>query len=216
MCVLHAGLPKTGSSSLQAYLAANARALGRVGILYPKAGRQNKGIQHGDLMREIAGRPIFKGNAGMVADLDREIARRPHEVLLISSEFIYSPLYVQGTRAVQDHFAARGYRVHVVTYLRDQPVLMNSFYAQLAKGLRVSHGFDAFLDQRLTPRQAQGRVFRMEHFLANCTGPRDSGAAGQNGGGDGAQKGLVHHFQPYAAEVRITGIEPHFMNVLAQ
>ncbi|MEL6235335.1 MAG: hypothetical protein AAFR46_13090 [Pseudomonadota bacterium] len=206
-------MPKTGTSALQAYLAANARALARVGILYPQSGRQNKGIQHGDLMREIAGRPIFKGNARMVADLDREIARRPHEVLLLSGEFIYNPLYVQGTRAVQDHFAARGYRLHVVTYLRDQPALMNSFYAQLAKGLREARGFDAFLDQRLNPHRAPGRVFRMERFLAN-TASQESNR--QNAAGERPEDGVTHHFQPYAAEVQSTGIEPHFMDALAR
>ncbi|RMF38855.1 MAG: hypothetical protein D6754_06580 [Alphaproteobacteria bacterium] len=38
ICIIHAGMPKTGSSALQSFLARGARRLRRRGMLYPRTG----------------------------------------------------------------------------------------------------------------------------------------------------------------------------------
>lgn len=200
LCVLHAGMPKTGSSALQSFLAENASRLAGAGILYPRAGRPaTASVGHNDLMRAIAGRPIMPGTERLPAALDAEIRRIPHEVLLISAEFLFGQLYFVPDTRIRDFLAARGYRLHVVTYLRDQPEQINSAYAQMTRTLRESCGFRAYLAERLRPSASGGgRPLRLGRITVSGLGPW-----------------ARHEFRPYDAALRRRGIEPDFLDALA-
>ncbi|MEM9050138.1 MAG: hypothetical protein AAGC92_15640 [Pseudomonadota bacterium] len=197
ICVLHAGLPKTGSSALQHFLSHNARQLRRCGILYPKAGRTRPAsVEHGRLMREIAGRPFFEKTGFMPDQLDREIRRVPHELLLISSEFLFGPLFFHPDPRLPAFFRARGYALHLVLYLRDQPEHLNSAYAQQVKTAREGEGIDAYIARRLTlSPPPSGNFSDLRHLLA-------------------AELPGRQHFRPYNAALRQSGVEADFLALL--
>ncbi|HEU0220771.1 MAG TPA: hypothetical protein VFR34_00980, partial [Paracoccaceae bacterium] len=166
LCILHSGMPKTGSSALQRYLARNAGKLRRHGILYARAGRgMFRGVEHGDLMRSISERPLYANTGHLPAELDRELRRTAHDVLLISSEYLYSPLYFNRNQKIQTFFRERGYEIHSVLYIRDQPDFVNSAYAQMVKTLHEPGSFEHFLELRLRrdPPPA-GRRLRLDHL----------------------------------------------------
>jgi hypothetical protein len=197
LCILHAGQPKTGSSSLQNYLAANDEALRAHGILYPRTDRANGVTQHGALMRALAGRSRLRASEHLPELLSQELVATPHDVLLISAEYLSTPLYFQQEPAVWRFFRKRGYRIEVLTYLRDQPDFLNSAYVQIVKNARFAGNFDAFLDMRLR-KDAGGAGHNTDHSV--ITGSR----LGWGG----------HSFLAYDADVRRGGIEQHFMTAL--
>lgn len=201
LAILHAGMPKTGSSALQSFLARNDAALLGHGILYAGTGRSPRGrIEHGDLMRAITGRVIYDRTDDLPEALDAELARVPHEVLILSSEYLFGPLYFSPLPQVPDFLASRGYRLHGVMYLRDQPEFLNSTYSQMAKTAREARGFGAFLDERLSKAgdgTGEGRSLRLSRL-------RDP-ALGAWG---------THDFRPYDAGLRARGIEPDFLGAV--
>lgn len=201
LAILHAGMPKTGSSALQSFLARNDAALLGHGILYAGTGRSRGGrIEHGDLMRAITGRVIYDRTQGLPEALDAELARVPHEVLILSSEYLFGPLYFSPLPQVPEFLASRGYRIHGVMYLRDQPEFLNSTYSQMAKTAREARGFGAFLDERLSKAEdgtGEGRSLRLSRLL-------DPALASWG----------THDFRPYDAGLRARGIEPDFLGAV--
>ncbi|WP_118138565.1 hypothetical protein [Oceanicella sp. SM1341] len=199
LCILHAGQHKTGSTTLQNYLTQNAARLQREGVLYPQAGRSAARTQHVDLVRLIAGQPLFSTGEGLVEAFDEEIARTDHEVLLLSSEFLCSPLYFRPTnRLLQEFLAARGYRLHGVMYLRDQPEYLNSAYAERVKMGREHRPFAEFAEGVLAGTINGAGSATKFHRLRRPE-VTDWG---------------THSFRPYSRAVRRAGVEADFMETL--
>ncbi|QDL90352.1 GIY-YIG nuclease family protein [Paroceanicella profunda] len=198
LCILHAGQHKTGSTTLQNFLTQNANRLQRDGVLYPKAGRSLARTQHVDLLRLIAGQPLFSSGDGLIEAFDEEIAHTDHEVLLLSSEFLCSPLYFRPNRLVQDFLTARGYRLHGVMYLRDQPEYLNSAYAERVKMGREHRPFAEFAEGVLTGT-ISGAGTAMEFHRLRRPEVTDWG---------------TQTFRPYSRAVRRNGVEADFMETL--
>jgi mannosyltransferase OCH1-like enzyme len=74
---VHIGPYKTGSTSVQDFLATNEEALRKAGILYPRTGR--KGAAHNELFWKFGGGELFK-------ELNAEIAASGLSQVIISSE----------------------------------------------------------------------------------------------------------------------------------
>ncbi|HEU0220773.1 MAG TPA: hypothetical protein VFR34_00990 [Paracoccaceae bacterium] len=198
LAILHAGQPKTGSSSLQNYLAANDTALRAQGILYPRTDRENGVTQHGAIMRALAGKSRLRMASDLPVKLAEEIERTPHEVLLLSAEFLASPLFFRPHPPVWHFFLRRGYAIETVSYVRDQPDFLNSAYVQLVKTGREGRGFDAFLAARLAETD-KGPKHNTD--LIAYLAPR-------------ARRWGRHSFLPYSGEVRARGVEADFMAAL--
>lgn len=200
LAILHAGQPKTGSSSLQNFLAANDAALQAHGILYPRTDRTDGVTQHGAIMRALAGRSRLRQPSGLPEALSREIAETPHEVLLVSAEFLASPLFFRPEPAVWRFFLKRGYRIETISYIRDQPDFLNSAYVQTVKTGREGRSFDAYLADRLAAgERGPKHNTELRAYLAKRT-----------------RKWGSHTFLPYSGEVRARGVEAHFMAALRQ
>jgi hypothetical protein len=126
-CIIHAGGHKTGTSSLQAYLAANRKRLLKQGYLIPNTGLSSG--NHHRLVKNLAGTPIAPWHASYGDDFAEELKRSDHDHIIISSEGIEAlfrdgPVFSELMRS----FGSLGYHVRFVYYVRNLPQLMNSRY----------------------------------------------------------------------------------------
>ena len=135
---LHIGLPKTGTTSIQAYCLKNRRHLGQNGILYPTTGLQGPG----HMKLSAAFISMFQKRRGVVEDqadnsgfskysqsLKKEIASAASNIdsMLISSER-FSIVQGEGLERLIDTF--ENMRVQPILYLRRQDLLAESLHAQ--------------------------------------------------------------------------------------
>jgi len=133
--ILHIGYNKTGTTSLQAFFAANAAALRANGILYPETGRiPGRNAHYGiNLALGIAdaARPAdIPRPTGLQAALAAEVAASGCTTVIISSEFLVTSSQAD-IAAVKTFFA--GYDVRILCYLRRHDHAFESAYAQSIK-----------------------------------------------------------------------------------
>ena len=142
--VLHVGMGKTGTSTIQAVLNRSRRRLARRGILYPKSPGQRRHIRLGlamqpddGVVRQSVGwrrqavstpgelRPIFE------EALLEELSVSPQHVLFSDEAlFIADPGGIANMRELFDRIASS---VRVVAYLRRQDGHLCSRYQQMVK-----------------------------------------------------------------------------------
>jgi hypothetical protein len=207
LCVLHCGHPKTGTSSLQRDLTANAATLADHGILYPRlerpAGRPAAlpwaGYQHGPALKAL----VRPGKSTFPLDqLQAILDETPHEVVLLSAEFLMEALFYLRQSAIWDWLTAQGYRIETISYLRDQPERLNSAYAQKCKTASFYLGFDAYcagLSGQAAPVGGDAASLRMFYGLLSEEGAHGWGR---------------HTFRPYSAAIKERGVEADFMESL--
>ena len=135
--LLHIGANKTGTSSIQTMLAANAPALAKAGWVYPDFHRRH--AAHHDLALAIKGHPgagLPEGWRGRLARLTAAPDRR----FVFSSEVLF--------RLVPPAKVARFFppgQTRVVLYLRDHLGYMLSWYAQAVQGRNVTCSFEDYV-----------------------------------------------------------------------
>jgi hypothetical protein len=144
---LHAGPHKTASTYLQARLHANRGALERAGLRYPTPWREQS---HRHLARAL--------QAGRFEALERLLSqqRRWSGDLLLSAEH-FMPL-LERPRALERlrlGAAAHGYRLQVISVVRPQEELLNSFYAHALGRLYGSPDFPAYVRAQLAGRRVR-------------------------------------------------------------
>ncbi len=149
--VLHIGMHKTGTSSIQRFFSRNRRLLGLLGISYPVVrGPNGRWLsKQTDLFEAISHEkdfgsphPFFGGSAGVVARLNTRIADT--DVTVISAEGLSGefPDFAIKCKALQAS------SVRVVVSLRPQADWVQSFYRQmvLSRDVAERRVFPAFLD----------------------------------------------------------------------
>jgi hypothetical protein len=143
-CHVHIGLHKTGSTSIQKMLAAEASRLGAHGFYAPQTGLNEAGIAHHLLAEEVnrqvsAGSPQFAALAN-----EMEAKGWPENVVLSSEAFcsrIHKPRVVARLREEIDRL---GYDLAVTAYVRPQETAIHSFYTQKIKMWAVRSDFAGF------------------------------------------------------------------------
>ncbi|WP_052249076.1 glycosyltransferase family 2 protein [Leisingera sp. ANG-Vp] len=139
--ILHTGLPKTGSSSLQQVLERNRFKLLQQGIHYPSFGtyrehgiRRERTPGHASLVQKILDGEAEEALRGLSAELQEvsEIAGRPVETLVLSSENIVSPRFWDHGRQFAGLLAAfDGIPVEVACVLRHPESWLSSLYVEM-------------------------------------------------------------------------------------
>ncbi len=136
---LHIGYPKTGTTALQAFLAANGAALAAQGVLYPSAGRLHR---YGRLDDAHYGASFAMGLGawdrpadvaipeGVGAAIAAEAAAAGAERVVVSSEYFATAGPAERAR-VQAEFA--DFEMRIVCYLRRHDDALESAYAQAVK-----------------------------------------------------------------------------------
>lgn len=149
---LHAGPHKTGSTYLQARLHRNARALERQGLRYPTPWRE---LSHRHLARAL--------RAGRLEALDQLLLRQRRwsgDLLLSAEHFVPLLERPEALAQLRERAAAHGCQLHVISVVRPQEDLLNSFYAHALGRLYGSPGFRAYVRAQLGGRRLRGPARR--------------------------------------------------------
>ncbi len=147
LCYLHIGTHKTGTTSIQAFLAANQDRLARLGVLVPEAGRPSPGSagHHNvawELRRDVRHDAGFGGLDDVVHELRRSDA---HTACLSSEDFELLYNVPDAIPRLREAIEAAGFTPRVVVALRPQAGYCERIYAEIRKhGFPL--GFDDFID----------------------------------------------------------------------
>lgn len=143
-CFIHAGLHKTGSTSLQELFFQNAKALQQEGLLYPTLSARHR--QHVGLAKALQTRS--DDGSALIRAFEAEIATQSHDALLLSAEWVSTVMSKpEGSRLVE-YVRALGYRPVVFVYLRHQPQMTNSQYLQGVRTLNFSGSLSELIESR--------------------------------------------------------------------
>lgn len=214
IAILHCGHAKTGSSSLQKFLFANSDALAGAGILYPKITRPSgklagvpwANFQHGGFLKKVvAGNPRSNPKSHL-GQFNTQIETVPHDVLVMSSEYMFKKFFYQDQRDIWEFLAARGYQVHTISYLRDQADRLASAYAQSSKSGVNPDPFDLFCTRRVgnaarVDPKAVNKFLAGGMFYDHLVKP-------------GLHRWGKHTFRPFDGNVKKRGVVADFMETL--
>jgi capsular polysaccharide export protein len=166
--ILHVGQSKTGTSTIQDFLAHNRRQLAREArILYPQAGRQ--GAAH----HRIAALFLPAGNAAWIrredgtslqAGLEEEVAGVSADTVVISSEALFNARSIED---VQAFFA--GYAVEILVILRRQDRWLDSLYQHQLKVGETDLEPQAWLAARVSTLDYAARVGRWADVFGDAS-----------------------------------------------
>jgi len=149
MIVLHIGMRKCGSASLQTFLSENAEGLRELSLDYPELGR-GKTQQHHNFARELQGLNRFRPDDGTLSQCTKYWKKSEHRVMILSSE-LFEEAKDHEVLALRDKLLKTnrrgGFRIYLV--VRDLVDLMPSSYAQKVKYGRNTHDFDTFFAERM-------------------------------------------------------------------
>ncbi len=150
MIIVHIGLRKAGSASLQNFLYANATALAAQGVDYPEAGRLGgERTAHLNLVHELIGAPKFELRFGTLAELAAHWRASNAQTLIISSEIFERCSREQAAR-LQKLLQRDGEPFRIALFLRPLADIMASSYGQKVKFGLNTYDFDQFFDSRIS------------------------------------------------------------------
>ncbi|NYI80543.1 hypothetical protein [Nocardioides panzhihuensis] len=128
--VVHAGLPKTGTSAVQAFFNSNGEALAKAGIFYPAHTVDRNGISAGNAgsLMERSGHLFVASSREVTRTLEEFEASGCHTLLLSSEAFLPELRGIAELLPPQAQF---------VLYVRDPLAFLESDYNQRVK--RIGH-----------------------------------------------------------------------------
>ena len=207
LLILHCGHPKTGSSSLQRFLAENSHGLGEKGILYPVLSQPAKieplpwaQFQHGKVFQELLSKD-GPGRKSRSRELISMLNRIEHEVLILSGENLFRSLFYMRRTEIWQFFAKLNYKIVTVTYLRDQAERLNSSYAQQSKMGWPVGSFDSFVSEKISE---DNDIFGGTSAAIDYTGLLSEKL---NLWGE-------HVWRPFSTDVKKAGIENDFLSTI--
>lgn len=186
--ILHVGLHKTGTSSIQRSCGRNRRRLREWGIEYPtlQNARGGRGFNHSVLVRSLFDRQPERYDANIVAELDvaeinSQYRRRLDEALgsdartlVISGEGI-SKLNASELTDLRGYLEAAGWPLRVVAYVRRPTSMLASMYAQgVNRGGRTPRLANTALRDRIENLRSVFpgvEIFQFDQVCAEFGGP---------------------------------------------
>jgi hypothetical protein len=144
--VVHIGLHKTGTTSIQRSLAADRAALMQQGIYIPRVGTLPRRGHH-NLGWQLNGDPRFSPKLGTLNDLIAELESITAPTIVISTESLSSPTLRNDGRSLDLENLAKSLsrNLHIVGYVRDYASSVNSSYAEGVKTLKRGGEFSEFV-----------------------------------------------------------------------
>lgn len=158
--IFHIGLPKTGSSALQALLSRNVAALERIGISYPNPENPQSQVCSGNLMHVMlnmatADRVTYKKpellRAYLVQVANAAIDASPCQTVLLSGEFFSNWISSEVVEWFK-HLDSR-HSVTIIAFVRDIYDRTVSAWKQGIKTSSMSADFGAFVKFKILNRK---------------------------------------------------------------
>lgn len=153
MIVVHIGLPKCGSATIQTFLNENDEALRSLAVDYPRVGRvlrrarQSFAKAHHNFANELKGRAEkFNPVAGGVASLSDHLRKSPFETTILSSE-AFATCNGESVERLASILQSAGRPIRIVMVIRNLVAQAPSNYAQRIRHGYNIHDFDTFFDQ---------------------------------------------------------------------
>ena len=147
MIVIHIGLAKSGSTSIQSFLSVNEEALRRLSVDYPPVGRQKRKDHH-NFVSELKGRKNFDPTLGTLSHLKEYWRANTFETMIISSE-IFEKLAVTQIEYLGEILGELHHTFRIILIVRDLIAILPSSYAQKVRYGLKTYDFDAFFDERI-------------------------------------------------------------------
>lgn len=146
--VIHIGMPKTGTKSIQFALAQRRSKLAKAGWRYPLSGTTfNRGGHHA-LAWYLSGEKFDEPSLSRFTSIAFESEISDNLDIIVSSEvFFYFGQREDLIRSLLSLFAGR--EVFVVVYLREQADFLNSMYVETLKDLYFGGSIGFFAEHRL-------------------------------------------------------------------
>jgi hypothetical protein len=144
MIYLHIGRRKTGTTTIQQFMARNAETLERYGVLYPTIARTTGTAHHG-LATSMLKRGAVRGEdpRKFWSALDQLALDRPDKKIVVSTEALESVSPAK-LRKVFRHEEVR-----ILCYMRDAAAYTESAYTQSTKFGINTENFDTYFARRL-------------------------------------------------------------------
>lgn len=149
--VLHAGMPKTGSSALQVAFARNESVLEELGVHYPISPSHQKAakgkVTTGNAT-ELAGylRRAGEEVPDALTLVDRALEESTRTTVLFSSELLFYA-HPAALAALKDHLARRGHDVSLAIFVRDFVPWVLSSHAQHVQKRGYTGDLGEFVDE---------------------------------------------------------------------
>ena len=153
ICYVHVGTHKTGTTSIQRFLALNRERFADAGVLLPRAGCDNSPeyVSHHQLAYELTASPKFDPQYGGLDALADELKQSDAPVACLSSENL-SLLWHNsvGLVRLRDTIVGAGFTPKIVCYFRPQVSFCTSVYAQIVCNGGYRTPFLEYLNDTLT------------------------------------------------------------------
>jgi hypothetical protein len=130
---IHCGLHKTGTTSLQRFLAEHSELLRSCNFLFPRTGRLERSPGHHNIAWQIARDRRFQLTGGNTESLLAEIAAFDGNVILSSEDFESSIGNSERWSAFLKKLRLLGRSIVVIVYLRSQTGYLESLYQENLK-----------------------------------------------------------------------------------
>lgn len=155
MIVIHIGLRKSGSTSLQQFLSANETPLRALGVDYPRLGRAGRlgQVAHTNLRCELRRHRNYDPAAGSMDDVGRYWRASTARTMILSCEGFEACPAEEALR-LKDAVRRGDEPFRIVMIVRGLMDLMASSYGQRIKFGVDHYDFDAFFESRMR----EGRV----------------------------------------------------------
>jgi hypothetical protein len=166
---VHVGTHKTGTTSIQAMLAANEPLFREAGVFVPQSGRVIPGLAgHHNIAWELAHDRRFVPADGTFDDVLHEAESVASPAMCLSSEdfeFLYGN--AESLDRLRNGLREIGYTPMIVIYLRSQADYLESLYAEAARAWNPS--FEDFFGKVLSDGVYEQACFDYDRFLQPFT-----------------------------------------------
>jgi hypothetical protein len=147
MIVIHIGLRKAGSTSIQSFLVANEVALRELSVDFARVGRLDRNAHH-NIYSELTWRSKFEKKYGSLAELAEHIKSSGHQTTIISSE-LFEASDVAQVSLLRRALSVAGQPFRIVLVVRNLLDLLPSSYFQKIRGGVKVYSFDEFFEHRI-------------------------------------------------------------------